>query len=233
MISMAATSSQRDPIILTDTNVEHSRVIKEALNIIYYLRVDADEAHDRASLYLYVIEFAKKWEVSMITDFIGREISRCIEGGKKQWQSFNFLLLALRLGDNSLAAKCCNKMGEAEWIPVEPKITQKDETNQERYPTEKWEFEERHGLPIPYLNDRPVHQLTKNNPLAATPGGSCIDLRVIPYDSFLQLPPTVAWIILHASIGHEPGSGSIENKVKQLLDLACESASTSPMVDGS
>lgn len=233
MISMATTTSQRDPIVLTDPNVEHSLVVKEVLDIIYSLEVHALTAWESSNLYLYVVDFATKWEMNMVTGLFGRELMRYIEVEKEAWRSFGFLLLALRLGDNSLAAKCCNEMDRVEWCQAQPTSSPEDEGDNQEYFAEKWEFEEDDGLPINYLNDRPSHQLTKNNPLAATLGGNLLDIRVMAYDDFLRLPPTVAWIILHASIGHEPGSGSIENKVKQLLDLACESASTSPMVDRS
>jgi len=53
MISMATTASQRDPIVLTDPNVEHSLVVKEVLDIIYNLEVNARWVFSKSNLHLY------------------------------------------------------------------------------------------------------------------------------------------------------------------------------------
>jgi hypothetical protein len=223
MISMATTTAQRDPIIFTDTDVEHSLVVKETLDIIYNLEVDPYDMYYYSNLYLYVIDFARKWEMSMITDFMGKEMLRCIEGGKEPQRSFYYLQLALRLGDNCLAAKCCDKMKHGAWQPRQPEHTQQDQSDDEEYSADEWEFDEEDGLPKHYSSDNPAHKLTRNNRIAATSGGDHLDLGAMPYSNFLTLPPTVVWIILHAKTKHKLGQGSMEKNVKQLLDLACES----------
>lgn len=229
MISMATTASQRDPIVLTDPNVEHSLVVKEVLDIIYNHQVDALSVYAWANLYLYVVEFAKKWEMSMITDFIRKELSMDMKDDNHAFRAFDFLLVALNLGDNSLAAQCYEAMRSESWAAYDPRHVDGEvgfASDDQPYAADKSEFEEEDGLPIQYLDDSPAFKLTDNNPLAVTPNSCFGHLGAMPYSWFLRLPPTVAWIIHRANTHYQFGLGSGKDIFKELLDLECESSSS-------
>lgn len=95
---MAHCSTQRDPIILTHQYVECSQVVKRTLDIIYTLNVGETEQQDANTL-MYVIDFANKWDIAMITDLVQKEVRRKTEKGiNHQAPNANFPMLDLTGG---------------------------------------------------------------------------------------------------------------------------------------
>ena len=65
-------STQRDPIVLTDQWIGCSQVVKTALDMIYTCRLD--EIGDfNFNTYLYVVDFAQKWDIGMISTLMGNQ----------------------------------------------------------------------------------------------------------------------------------------------------------------
>jgi len=174
----------------------------------------------------------------MITDFIQKELARDLNGHDHALRASDYLLLALNLGDNSLAVSCYEAMRSESWVGYEHKMDYHgdgvrshgqladDKPVDDPQPADESEFEEEDGLPIQYLSDRPPQRLTENNPLTQEINGPFGDLGAMPLNWFLRLSPTIAWIILRANIHEELGLGSGKAKFKELLNWACESSSS-------
>jgi len=72
MISMAMSSTQKDPIVLTDQWVECSQVVKTALDMIYTSKLN-EIGQENYNIYLYVVDFAQKWDIGMISTLMGNQ----------------------------------------------------------------------------------------------------------------------------------------------------------------
>jgi hypothetical protein len=71
MAGMAQDRSQKGPLELTDEYVEHSLVIEAALDVLYNQEV-ASFKDDK--LYHHVIEFGRKYDMSIITKTISNQL---------------------------------------------------------------------------------------------------------------------------------------------------------------
>jgi hypothetical protein len=101
MISIAHSSNQRNPISLTDEFVECSRIVKLALDIMYTLEVDLIDEQE-ARTYMYVVDFAKKWDIDLISNAISRAIRASLHDVNSG--TMEMMLLAWKLNDNGLAS---------------------------------------------------------------------------------------------------------------------------------
>ena len=62
----------RDLIVLTDQWVECSQVIKTALDMIYTSKLN-EIGQENYNIYLYVVDFAQKWDIGMISTLMGNQ----------------------------------------------------------------------------------------------------------------------------------------------------------------
>jgi len=211
MIALAKSSPQRDSIYFTNTTFERARIVERGLNIIYTLKFDFDSDDCDLEDVLFVMELAKKWEISFITDFICRDLERNLDSKNGPKYTFDNFIIALKLERNHLAAAYAMGAGKYKgWL--EQGAVRGACCKELR----------------PYLCDTPKATLSQKHPL--------LDIRIednsifgrIPHDFFLCIPPTVVWIILRAQ-GLKGKTGlSQEEIVRQLLDLACESMAYVP-----
>ena len=231
MISLANSSSQRDPVNLTDPLMENSDVVLQVLDIIYTLGISADTIEDDVDLVKYAIDFARKWEMTMVIDIIHKELSRIIDSKTGTSSHFEHFLVALHLGDNDLAADMYAGCGDEEWegsaddgieLPLirdcwsssdgsTPGLSDNDDKAHE---------EDKH-----YLSDKRSADLFRKDGHVTSLGGDIFNMGRIPYGAFLQIPPTVVWIILRAQeiATLMPEEGQAKEHVQALLNRACES----------
>jgi len=62
----------RDLIVLTDQWVECSQVVKTALDMIYTSKLN-EIGQENYNIYLYVVDFAQKWDIGMISTLMGNQ----------------------------------------------------------------------------------------------------------------------------------------------------------------
>jgi len=211
MIALAKSSSQRDPIHLTDTTFESGETIERALDIIYTLDFDYDSDEYDVKVVRCVIEFAKKWEISLITDIIRKDLERDINSKDGPNYHFDYFLIALKLDNHNLAASYVKIAGKDGWF---------DNRMVESSDVQDWGY---HSFTTEHLpSDTPKAALSQKHPLLDIVIDKTFILGQIPHDLFLCIPPTVVWIILRAQ-GLE-GKTKFSNRsiVRQLLDLACK-----------
>jgi hypothetical protein len=211
MISLASSTSQRDPIRFTDAKLEDGAILESALDIMYTLDFDFDSNKCDVDGIRLVIDFAKKWEVSVIPDFIRRNLARDVyrKGGPKF--SFDKFLIAFHLGDNELVADYYHiEAEEAKATPPQAAGTPHASLWHD------WN-------PAYYLSDTPKATLTRKHPLLNVIGDGAFNLGSMPHQNFLCIPPTVVWIILRTQELEGKVGGSTRENMKQLLDMACES----------
>jgi len=206
MIAMAQSSNQRDPIIFINEWMECSRVLKRVLDIIYTHNVGQTTGEDADTLF-FVVDFAKKWEIAMVKDRLLQELR--ILSHSRACEEFDDFALALKLNDNDLTARIFGYHAPRGTKPP-------PETAEEiraRLPPEvpgalplnHWsaEAEKREGL-----RD---HQAW---------GSDIFELGARSYHRFLQIPPTVVYIILRAQA--LSGQQSASELFKIFMDRACE-----------
>lgn len=182
MISMAQFANQQNTIIFTDQWMECSRVVERVLDIVYTLEVGELDGHDTNTL-LYVSDFAQKWDISMISNLMVKEIRMWIK--VSYCPAFDLLQLALKLGRNELSAEVMSAGSKQTWLANHD---HKDES-------------QRASLDGPFVVLLPPNYQSEtispdnvSNPY----GGDMFDLGVMPHQCFLKLPPTVVWAMLRA-----------------------------------
>jgi len=217
MIALASSNIQRDPIHLSDITLENSKVVEKALDIIYTYHYDVSLIKSEVNLIKFVIDFAKKWEITMITDIISRglssEIKHDLDDGNGQ--HFEQFLVALHSGDNKLAARACRLASYHEMWAAE---------NEEQMLARKAdEMRESETIGTHYLSDVEAKGLSGDDLSLACKEGACFNFGAMPYKEFLEVPPTMVWIILRSAILKlERGNDTDEEIVLELLDKACE-----------
>jgi hypothetical protein len=217
MIALASSHSQRDPIHLSDAILENSKIIEKALDIIYTYRYDVDLIKSEVNLIKFVIDFAKKWEITMITDIISRglssEIKHDLDDGNGQ--HFEQFLVALHLGDNKLAARAFRVASYHErWA---------SENEEQMLARKADEMRESETIGTHYLSDVEARGLSGNDLSLACRDGGLFNFGAMPYKEFLKIRPTMIWIILRSEILKlERGNDSDEEIVLELLDKACK-----------
>ena len=224
---MAHCSTQRDPIILTHQYVECSQVVKRALDIIYTLNIGETEQQDANTL-MYVIDFANKWDIAMITELVQKEIRRKTEKGiNHQNPNANFpmldhLKLALKLKDYKLACDvfASDKTGkwENEMLNGEPG----------HLPLETISLDHIGPvLPSYSVHDEPIEGFA-NSTLSC--GGDMHDLGGSYYPYFLSIPPPIVYIILRAQHFAKHTQGTQYGQFRALLEKACMSLLARTMI---
>ena len=102
----------RDLIVLTDQWVECSRVVKTALDMIYTCKLNEIQ-QENYTTYLYVMDFAQKWDIGAIPTLIGYGFREAIT--RQECCAFELLLIALKLGDNKLASLAFGSESRERW----------------------------------------------------------------------------------------------------------------------
>lgn len=138
--SMTKTLPNR--VCLHNSRTEYSQIIKVALDIIYTQSFDSNMVQEKANLIRFVIQFAKDWEITLITSLIQKQLRKDIESGSDTSSLFNQFLVALDLGDNELAAQYFASPESAEWEAQEGSVRSDDESCDEMDEDEEEEEEE-------------------------------------------------------------------------------------------
>jgi hypothetical protein len=212
MISIAHSTTQRDPIIFADEFVECSRIVKLALDIMYTLEVDHIEEED-ARTYMYVVDFAKKWDIDLISNAIGKAIRASLEAITNG--SMEMMLLAWKLNDNGLASLAF-AVNTDDWLAYSGDSSSKIRCD----PTGKAEDRDGQERELP-LN----YQSEDFPPFAGgqqSYGGVTFDLGACYHQYFLQIPPTIVWIILKSQHLAAHDKTPVEAHFKRLMDNACK-----------
>jgi hypothetical protein len=110
---MAQSPTQRDPIDLSDPHVEHSVVVKAALDIIYDRELDTSNIDKLRKVYMHVIEFARKWDIPSILKTIKTAIRA--NSHPKDSHSSTLFSLAVELGDHDLISITANLLIHRNW----------------------------------------------------------------------------------------------------------------------
>ena len=210
MIALAKSLTQQDPIYLTDATLEREKIVKRALDLIYTLGFDYVSDEYDPEIVSCVIKFAKKWEISLITDIIRKDLDRAIKSKIGPNHPFDYFLIALSLADHELAAAYFKLAEKDGWLPKDNVWVGGDIS-----------------VETGYLSDTPKAALSQKHPLLDIHIDKKFTLGQIPHVDFLSIPPTVVWIILRAQSLEGKTEISSEDVVKQLLDLACTSQSGS------
>jgi len=188
MIAIANSASQRNPMSLTHPTVDHSRVVKAALDIIYTVDFSHDNIERDLNLVKYVIDFAKKWDISRITNITRKEIAQVFS--MEGLLAVEYLLVAVHLGDNGLAARYYSSQdGFHHYRYREDLEDLEDETETDdlrENPEREQEFTK---LPQHYLSDTRAEGLT-NELLDDWDGGAPFDFGNMPYGEFLRFRPS-------------------------------------------
>lgn len=219
MIALANTSIQRDPFHLTHPAIEHSLVIKEALDVVYKCDFDYKLVQKDSNLVKLVIDFARKWEMSVIIDIIHKELYRSQDlcGG----QLVGHFLAALHLEALDLALDFYMISGSLEWAR-EMNSQEKKEKGAMNKQDQGGPKDELHALHTHYHTDIAATGLPADHPLVASPGGEIYNLGVMPYREFLHIPSTVGLILLRAqTMSRDKGVDEYES-IRALLNLACK-----------
>jgi len=209
---MAQSSPQRGPISLTDEFVECSRIVKLALDIIYTLEVDRiDEQY--ATTYMYVVDFAKKWEIGLISIAISKAIRASLKDVRSG--TIEMMLLAWKLNDNGLASLAF-AVNNDEW-PANP--GNDDECSEIPCEATAIEMEdEDKRLPLDYQSE----DFPPFDGGAQSFGGVTFDLGACYHQYLLQITPTIVWIILKSQHLTAHDKIPVEDHFKRLMDNACK-----------
>lgn len=115
MIALATSSLQRDPIRLTDTECETCGIVGAALDIVY--NVEFDYSSDRYDCYnvSFIIDFANKWEISMISNLIQKDFFMDAKSKGGPTYPSDCFLIALKLRNNELVRTSLDHGEKAGW----------------------------------------------------------------------------------------------------------------------
>lgn len=187
---------------------------------------DIELVQDDMDLVKYVIDFAKKWGISRITNIIQKEISQKLDPRREAGPPVEYFLVAVYLGDNVLAARYfrtqfnhyhyrCHEVG----VNVTGGDGLKANEDMEQESTK---------LPHHYLSDTPARGLT-NDLLSGAFAGPSLDFGNMTYDQFLRFTPTLVWSVLRAqtAIHEEDETRGREEILLDILNLACKYISRS------
>jgi hypothetical protein len=210
MVGIAQSDAQRDPINLTDPHVELGDVVEATLDILY----DHDIPFiDQETLYHHVIDFARKWDMSIILSRISKQLRLHTISEEKGGRPLRLLRLAINLGDNEVIATIIKSSVQHAW-PAGGHGTRDagSETGTGNLP---WKSP---TLPKPKLTGVTQDYLK---------GAPIFELGSWPYSTFAALPPPLAWAILRAGIVLDQAhvsrrSITLATEVHKLMDIMCE-----------
>lgn len=204
---MAQNPSQRSPIVLTDQWVECSRVVKRVLDIIYTLDVgDLDESN--TNTLLYALDFAKKWDIFLISELMIKDIGMATTF--PQCPAFELLQLSLKLDHNDLAKAVFAAECRDSWSRPSDQVFYSEMASLDG----EGDLE----LPANYQSENVISFSSQNSYV-----GDIFDFGSMPHQCFIQLPPTVIWIILRAKhMAAHDKSITEQERFGELIDVACE-----------
>jgi hypothetical protein len=222
MVALASSTLQRDPIHLSHPTIEHSLVIKKVLDIVYTSDFNVKLIEADFNLVKFMIDFGKKWEIPMIRIVMRRELSRTNKRIRKCF--IEYFLVALHLEDNELAVKYyAASAADDGWDEeIVSQIPDGKRAFQEQIYRTESKGQESSPRGHHYLNDVGATSLPANHALVICPGGDIFDVNVMPYEWYLQFPPTVLWMINRARVMYNQTSTRPEQSLHTLLDLACK-----------
>ena len=216
MVAIANCGSQRNRMPLTHPTVDHSRVVKAALDIIYTVEFSHHNIERDLNLVKYVIDFAKKWDILRITNIIRKEIAQVFS--MEGLLAVEYFLVAVHLGDNGLAARYYSSQdGFHHYRYREDLEDLEDDTETDdlsENPDREQDFTK---LPQHYLSDTRAEGLT-NELLYGSDGGASLDFGNMPYADFLRFTPTLVWSVLRAEAATKDRD-EVRNKHWILLDI--------------
>lgn len=213
MFSLAQNDAQRDSIILTDSVIEHSAVVRYLLDIIHDLEVDTFADADTC---LHAIDLADKWDMPDFRKVILQTLRGIFyENTEIGGDYFINFVVAIRLQEYKLASSIV-KHSEMAWTgkPGNP-ISISDTT-------------ERTSPPIWKSCAEPHSKLD----YAGTAKKDMFDMQYCSYRDALRLPPTVVWVLSRAATKSREEKGSFDRifvaaTFLKLMTEACKFTSPS------
>ena len=202
---MAQSTCQRGPILFTDQWLECSRVVKRVLDVIYTLEVG--EIHgDHTNTLLFVLDFAKKWDIAMINNLIVKELRMWSRSPRHP--AFAMFLLSIKLGHHGLTAEVLRADRPQQWW----------ENGNQVFQLASLDGKSKVRLPPNYESE-----VISQFKVARSPGGvNCPDLGGIPHRLFVKIPPTVVWVMLRAQHMSLHDAVPMDQHFEKLLNAACE-----------
>lgn len=208
MIAIAQSSTQRDPIVFTNQWVECSRVVKRALDIIYTSEVDEID-EDNLNSNMYVVDFARKWDITVIRTLMANQIR--LSATKDKSPAFELLLISLKMNDNALAASAFGSRDREMWLGHEY-----------AWICEPAGLDDAEVVLPPNYQSEPYSRRPSRDAKENPKGGDIFDLGASAYEWSIQLPPTVTWIILRSQHLSVHSRNPAQEHFKRLMDLYCE-----------
>lgn len=197
MISMAASSTQRDPITFTDDKFEVGVVIRSFLDAIQNSRIDDCANTLVVNSSMYVVDFARKWECQGVLDMMERIITSQLRGYATRVEVCDLLdlfLLATKLERYDLAGDC---------LRTELVTTRDDQGSVHLCDS---------SLSPNRQSEQPVEGLQT---FGSIQGASVFDLGASCYLDFLQFQPSVVWALLRSN--HHAKNNTNGKKFEQNL----------------
>jgi hypothetical protein len=102
MMPAAIDGDHRESLVFTDDALEHSTIIEALLDIIYYHKV---LSLDRATLIVYLIKLADKWDIPLVNESIKDQIKNSLTSAVITHSTFSrslssFEITAWRVGSS-------------------------------------------------------------------------------------------------------------------------------------
>lgn len=173
MISMATTTTQRDPITFTDENIEVGVVIRIFLDTTRTWVLDVED-RATANSNLHLIDFAIKWECQPILDTVERNLKLELAPHANS-AMFDLFLMSIKISKYELAGQCLKRIS----------LWKAEDTSFEMHDRLSRDFASDHSLP-----------LVKGESID---GASVFDLSASDTQTFLSIPPIIVCVLLRAS----------------------------------
>ena len=190
MISMATTTTQRDPITFTDENIEVGVVIRIFLDTIHTWVLDVGD-RATANSNLHLIDFAIKWECQPILDMVERDLKLELAPDANS-AMFDLFLMSIKISKYELAGQCLKRIS----------LWKAEDTSFEMHDRLSRDFASDHSLP-----------LVKGESID---GASVFDLSASDTQTFLSIPPIIVCVFttsLKACPGGYKGQHSVQRQV--------------------
>jgi hypothetical protein len=174
MLSLATIAGQRGPIVFCDPWTESASVIKTVLDLIH---IDIREfgPMPAPSLLHRVVEFANKWDMSLVPNNMSKEIVRALHD--KEICGIFYLPVALQMSNHKLAQSLFASTGNRKHKTASTPCTDKP------------------NLPLPtHLYSPHEHEDFLTTIVNAGIG----DLGALPFPEFQRLPTGVVYALLRA-----------------------------------
>jgi len=202
MIHLAKSSTQRDPITLSHQYVEHSLVVKAALDIIYDREI---ASFDECNTLLYVIEFARKWDISVINKVMMKEVQLQCSVSK---HLFTMFFIAIELADHDTIATVVKMMSTGYWGDVDIRTPLDSNI-------------------LPYGSINMLEPCPEALECAIVRGTSIGDLGGWSWELFSETPKPILWAMLRARQAAQTDekvirSARVSYEMKKVLSEMCK-----------